>query len=101
VREVDQASVIVVDRTRMNPSLESSSFELGDREYGEAVDHFAGRLELFAASLPAHERDILVRMILAAMDPMDRLKHVDTSGVLSAEEEALIRSLRAGEQQGR
>jgi hypothetical protein len=72
--------------------VESDQAESWDQQ---AVLAFSERLELFATSLSDQERRVLIKMILAAMDPLDRIKHLDTHGLISVDEETLIQSLEA------
>ena len=59
-----------------------------------AVSRFSARLESFAISLSQPDRCVLLQMILAAMDPLDRIKYTEPD-CLSLDEEAIVRSIEA------
>jgi hypothetical protein len=55
----------------------------------------AASLERFSAGLDERDREMLAQILLAAMDPVERMVHVDRSELLSPEEEDILRALRA------
>lgn len=66
----------------------------------ETVAAFAARLEAYAASLSSRERQVLEVLLLAAMDPIERMRWRRTEDVLNPEEEAVLAALGAALEQG-
>lgn len=57
------------------------------------VCRLAESLNGYAMRLPEHEKRALFEMLLRAMEPLDRFRYLETSDILSSDEEALLRSL--------
>jgi hypothetical protein len=68
-------------------SLESSSVSI------DSVPRFARRLEEFAATLTGEERTALLHLLLAAMDPLDRIQYLNMEDVLTDGELAVLAQL--------
>lgn len=59
----------------------------------QAIASLAARLEAYATGLTAHERRVLETIILAAMDPVERMRWRDPAAVLDPREEAFLNAL--------
>lgn len=53
------------------------------------------RLEAYAANLTEREQRLLRVFLLSAMDPLERLRLTNPEGILSAEDEAILRAIDA------
>ncbi len=53
------------------------------------------RIETYAAALAEREQRILLALLAASMHPVDRLRLMPASGVLSEREEEFLRTLEA------
>jgi len=59
------------------------------------VGEFGERLEAYAAGLPEREQRLLRLFIIGAMDPLERLRQLQPDGLLSEQEEAVLRAIDA------
>ena len=61
---------------------------------------FAARLDAYAATLSARERDALMIILARAMDPVERMRWRHAATLLDPSEEAALRALLDEELQG-
>jgi hypothetical protein len=57
------------------------------------LEAFAEHLDAFASTLSDREREALTRIVLQAMDPLDRVSLRDERDLLAAHEAALLREM--------
>jgi hypothetical protein len=57
------------------------------------IEGLAAHLDALSADLSQDERQELVRIIVAAMNPLDRMGHLDPAAVLDSAERAELRAL--------
>lgn len=57
------------------------------------VRRLADSLGEYALTLPEAERHVLFKMLLRAMEPLDRYRYLETSDLLSATEQEALNSL--------
>ena len=65
----------------------------GDAAGEDALVALAGRLEAYAAGLPQREQEMLMLLLLRAMDPVDRMGLRDAATLLAPREAAFLRTL--------
>jgi len=58
------------------------------------LSSFTKRLDSFASTLPRRERLILAAMIIASMDPIERMRWRDLAKILDPNEIEILRKLR-------
>jgi hypothetical protein len=61
----------------------------------DTVAAFAAHLEGFARTLAEPERDLLTRMLMSVLDPLERMRLRDPAELLSPAEAELLRSLES------
>jgi hypothetical protein len=59
----------------------------------QTIQAFAARLDAFAAQLSDRERQMLTRIVVRSLDPLERLSLRDVNGLLEPDEEALLQAL--------
>lgn len=59
------------------------------------VEALADRLEAYAAGLTERERQVLNLMLFRAQDPLDRFRLQHPEGILTPEDEAVLRAIDA------
>jgi len=71
-----------------------------DRCDSTAVASFAVNMEAFAATCDDRQRRILAALVLAAMDPVERMRWLAPPGVLTDREDAFLRVLESEQAEG-
>lgn len=61
----------------------------------DTVAAFADHLEAFAATLSEGERDLLGRLLVSVLDPLERMRLRDPDEVLSPREAEVLRMLES------
>lgn len=61
----------------------------------DALASFASKLEDFAATRSGRERRMLAALVLASLDPVERMRWLAPADLLSAREEAYLRTIEA------
>jgi hypothetical protein len=59
----------------------------------ETIAQFSAKLEQYAAGLPEREQRLLLTLLVAAMDPIDRIAMFKGDQLLNGAEEAYLRTL--------